>query len=82
MNYNDFLASFVNEKATKCKKNLRYVFDKIDANSDGVLSRQELDAALKRHGMKKKALKAKDMNEDSNKIFSDTDKNHDGIIDF
>lgn len=39
MNYNDFLASFVNEKATKCKKNLRYVFDKIDANSDGVLSR-------------------------------------------
>jgi hypothetical protein len=32
--------------------------------------------------MKKKALKAKDMNEDSNKIFSDTDKNHDGIIDF
>lgn len=82
MNYNDFLASFVTEKTIKCRENLRYVYDRIDTNCDGFISRDELEAALKRHGLKRKPFKAKNMNEDSSKIFSDTDKNHDGIIDF
>lgn len=42
MNYNDFLASFVTEKTIKCRENLRYVYDRIDTNSDGVISPEEL----------------------------------------
>lgn len=62
MNYSDFVASFIQDKMIKCRENLRYVFQRIDINGDGVVSREELEAALKRHNMRKKALKVKDMN--------------------
>jgi Ca2+-binding EF-hand superfamily protein len=37
---------------------------------------------LSRHGLKKKALREKNVNDDLNKIFSVADKNNDGKIDF
>lgn len=53
----------------------------IDNDGNGVVDKEELNAILKRHDMRRKVLKEKN-SDDSNRIFSVADKNNDGKIDF
>ncbi len=53
----------------------------IDNDGNGVVDKEELNAILKRHDMRRKVLKEKNL-DDSNRIFSVADKNNDGKIDF
>lgn len=82
LNYSDFIASFVNEKVIKQKKNIEKVFKMIDSDNNGYVDKEELNLILNRFGIKKKGLKQKNLNDDLNKILSTADKNNDGKIDF
>lgn len=53
----------------------------IDNDGNGVVDKEELNAILKRHDMRRKVLKQRN-SVDSNRIFSVADKNNDGKIDF
>lgn len=54
----------------------------IDNDGNGVVDKEELNAILKRHDMRRKVLQEKNSFDDSNRIFSVADKNNDGKIDF
>lgn len=51
------MACFVNQRVINSKKNLEYVFKMIDNDGNGVVDKDELNAILKRHDMRRKVLK-------------------------
>jgi Ca2+-binding EF-hand superfamily protein len=63
LNYSDFLASFVNEKKLSSKENLKTVFKMIDGDGNGVVDKEELNSILNRHGLRKKGLKERNVDD-------------------
>lgn len=75
INYNEFIASTINERVLAAEENMEKVFRMLDKDGNGMIDRDEVMGILSKHGH----LQAE---KDTNEIFETTDENGDGHIDF